>query len=465
METIVGVAHYITDLGAAIALPVIITLFGWFLGLPFSKAFRAGLTIGIGFIGVGLVITLMSDQVSPAAQPMAGRFGVGLDIVDVGWPYMGAAAYATLYGAAIIPLVAGMNLLYLALGLTRTFNIDLWNYWTSAFVGALVGEVTGSFVWGLVGAAAHMTLMLALADLTAPIFQKYFELPGLSLAHGTSSPYGLFAIPLNWFFFCFPGFNKLDATPETIQRRLGMIGEPMIMGLILGLFIGILSFAGTSTPPDDVKKILTLAISMAAVMHLLPQMVGVLVGGLLPISEAAQAFVKKRFPSRTLYIGVDSAVAVGRPAVIASGLLLVPITLALAIALEPLGNRVLPLVDLAATPFIVALMVAVFRGNIIRTVAGATILLVPGLFMATWVAPLCTAVAADTHVGTDSSAATVISLTPGANPANWFYPALASLGDWWVVAGAVLSFSALAIVAARDKHGEHTNANSQAGLD
>lgn len=55
METIVGVAHYITDLGAAIALPVIITLFGWFLGLPFSKAFRAGLTIGIGFIGVGLV--------------------------------------------------------------------------------------------------------------------------------------------------------------------------------------------------------------------------------------------------------------------------------------------------------------------------------------------------------------------------------------------------------------------------
>ncbi|SHW87627.1 PTS system galactitol-specific EIIC component [Mycobacteroides abscessus subsp. abscessus] len=464
METIVGVAHYITDLGAAIALPVIITLFGWFLGLPFSKAFRSGLTIGVGFIGVGLIITLMSDQVSPAAQSMAGRFGVGLDIVDVGWPYMGAAAYATLYGAAIIPLVAGMNLLYLALGLTRTFNIDLWNYWTSAFVGALVGEVTGSFIWGLVGAAAHMTFMLALADLTAPIFQKYFELPGLSLAHGTSSPYGLFAIPLNWLFDRIPGFKKLDATPETIQRRLGIFGEPVMMGLILGLFIGTLSFAGTSTPPDDIKKILTLAVSMAAVMYLLPQMVGVLVGGLLPISEAAQAFVKKRFPSRTLYIGVDSAVAVGRPAVIASGLLLVPITLALAIALEPFGNRVLPLVDLAATPFIVALMVAVFRGNIIRTVVGATILLVPGLFMATWVAPLFTTVAASAPVGTDAGSGTVVSLTPGANPANWIYPAMASLGCWWVAAAAALSFAALVAVSLHNKRSDRISAQGYSSV-
>lgn len=444
MEFLNGVTGYLNALGASVVLPVLITVFGLILGLTFSKALRAGITIGIGFIGINLVIGLMGQQVSPAAQAMAERFGVGLDVVDVGWPSSAAIAFGSSIGAIIIPLAIGLNMLLLVTGLTRTFNIDLWNFWHSAMIGALVAVVSNSFWLGVVGAAAHMVVMLAIADITAPTVQKYFGLPEISFAHGTSAPYGLLAIPLNWVFDRIPGFNKLDATPDAIQKRFGFFGETLMMGLVLGLLIGLLGY-GFGDPEENSKQILTLAISLAAVMFLLPRMVAVLMEGLMPISEAARDFVQKRFPGRQFYIGLDSAVAVGQPSVIATSLLLVPITLFLAIALSPVGNRVLPLVDLATLPFIVAIMVAIFRGNIIRSIVGGTILIGGGLFIATWIAPVFTQVATDSGFSLGEGQKTISSLVDGANPLTGFYFGAAELGAVGVIGATLLSLAFLVI--------------------
>ncbi|MFO7343315.1 MAG: PTS transporter subunit IIC, partial [Bacillaceae bacterium] len=51
----------IVDLGASVVLPVIIFLFGLILKMKPSRAFRAGLVVGIGFIGINLVIGLLVD--------------------------------------------------------------------------------------------------------------------------------------------------------------------------------------------------------------------------------------------------------------------------------------------------------------------------------------------------------------------------------------------------------------------
>ena len=134
----IGLSGYLNDLGASVVLPILITIFGLILGLPFKKAFKAGVTIGIGFIGINLVIGLMGQQVSPAAQAMAERFGVGLDVVDVGWPSSAAIAFGSTIGAAIIPLALALNMILLFTGLTRTFNIDLWNFWHSAMILSLI---------------------------------------------------------------------------------------------------------------------------------------------------------------------------------------------------------------------------------------------------------------------------------------------------------------------------------------
>ncbi|CAL8969110.1 PTS system galactitol-specific EIIC component [Propionicimonas sp. T2.31MG-18] len=432
-EVLAAISQYITTLGPTVVLPIIITIFGLVLGLSFSKAFRAGVTIGVGFIGINLVIGLLGGQVGPAAKAMAENFGVHLSTVDVGWPSSAAIAFGSSIGAVIIPLGLVVNVVLLFTGLTRTLDIDLWNYWHSALIGALVAALTGDFWLGILAAAIHLAIILAMADITAPVVQKYFKLPDISFPHGTSAAYGLLAMPLDWVFERIPGLNKLDATPEGIQKRFGLFGETLMLGLLLGLVIGVLAFPFRN-PATDIVSILTLAMSLAAAMFLLPRMVGILMEGLMPISEAARTFVQKRFPGRQFYIGLDSAVAVGQPAVIATSLILVPVTLLLALALAPLGNQVLPLVDLATIPFIVAIMVAVFRGNIVRSIIGGGILIGMGLFIATWIAPAFTKVAVASGFELGEGQTVISSLVDGANPLTGLFMWASSGGAAGIVA-------------------------------
>lgn len=448
METVlIPLSAFLTDLGPSVVLPILITIFGMILGLKIGRSFRAGVTIGIGFIGINLVIGLLGSQVGPAAQAMAERLGVGLDVVDVGWPSSAAIAFGSSIGAMIIPLGLVVNVVLLITGLTRTFDIDLWNYWHSALIGALVAAVTGNYLLGLLSAAVHLALILSFADLTAPIVQKYFQLPDISFPHGTSAPYGLLAIPLNRLFDAIPGLRSLDATPEAIQKRFGLFGESLMIGLVLGLLIGVVGF-GFDAPREDSIAILTLGISLAAAMFLLPRMVAVLMEGLMPISEAARTFVQKRFPGRSFYIGLDSAVAVGQPSVIATSLILVPVTLLIAVVLAPAGNRVLPLVDLATIPFIVAVMVPIFRGNIVRSVIGGGLLIGAGLFIATWVAPTFTRVAVDSGFALEDGQTTISSLVDGANPLTGVFFLAAQLGTPGVLGAAVLSLASVAAIRA-----------------
>lgn len=76
-----------------------------------------------------------------------------------------------------------------------------------------------------------------------------------------------------------PGIRKIDINPVSIQKRFGIFGEPMMVGTILGLLLGVAA-------RYDLKGILTMGISIGAVMFILPRMVRILMEGLLPISEA-----------------------------------------------------------------------------------------------------------------------------------------------------------------------------------
>jgi PTS system galactitol-specific IIC component len=201
-----------------------------------------------------------------------------------------------------------------------------------------------------------------------------------------------------------------------------------MLGLFIGLALGVAGF-GLDDPRADIIAILGLGITLAAVMLLLPRMVAILMEGLVPISEAARSFVSKRFPGRKFYIGLDSAVVIGQPAVIATSLILVPVTLLTAIALAPLGNKVFPLVDLATIPFIVCLMVPIFGGNIIRSVAGGAILIGGGLFIATAIAPTLTEVAVSSGFKNDTGG-TISSLVDGANPMTGLFYWLSDIGGW-----------------------------------
>ncbi|EON3067571.1 PTS galactitol transporter subunit IIC, partial [Enterococcus hirae] len=365
------------DLGSIVVLPILIFVFGLILGTKPSKAFISALTVGVGFVGLNLVIDLLTNSLGPAAQAMVERFGLNLTTIDVGWPAAAAISYGTVLGSLAIPVAIVVNVLLIIVGLTKTLNVDIWNIWHAAFVASLVYAVTNDFAMGMLATVIYTMMILLFGDILGPIINKFYGFPNITFPHGTAAPGFVFALPLNWLFDRIPGLKDWHADPETIQKRFGIFGDSTVMGFLIGLVMGIL--AGY-----DVAGIGQLAVKTGAVMVLMPKMVALLMEGLTPISESANSFVQKRFPGRELYIGMDAALSVGHPAVLSSSLILVPITILLAVILP--GNTTLPFGDLATIPFLVCLMAAVFGGNIIRTILGGTIYMVTILYITSWVA-------------------------------------------------------------------------------
>lgn len=404
--TLATVVHYIVNLGADVVLPIIIFIFGLIIRLPVGKAFRSALIIGIGFVGINLVIGLLGSNIGPAAQQMVQHSGVQLGSLDVGWPATSAIAYGSAVGALAIPVGLVVNILMLIVGLTKTLDVDLWNYWHIAFAGALVTIITHSYGLGLFAEVIAMILLLAMADWSQPWVKRYFGYDNISFPHGTSVAYFAMALVLDKVFNLIPGFRNWDASPENMQKRFGIFGDSMFVGLIVGLLVALL--AGLSF-----SKTLTLGITVAAVMVILPRMVAILMEGLVPIADGASSMLQKRFPNRKLFIGMDTALLVGAPATIAASVVLVPITLGLAFILP--GNHTLPFIDLATIPFIIALMTPVFNGNVLKTIVAGTIVMIPTLYISTALSPLVTTAAKNVNFQMPSGAASITSLVDGGN--------------------------------------------------
>jgi PTS system galactitol-specific IIC component len=354
------------------------------LGQSISKSFRAGLTVGIGFTGLNLVIVLLSDSIGTASQAMIERLGLSLDILDVGWPIAAAITFATPIAVILIPIIFIFNIILLSLNQTKTMDVDLWNYWHLIFPGAMVYYATDSIVIAIVATLVNAYVVFKLADWTAPAVEKFFGLPGISLPHGETVNFAPITYALNKIWDKIPGINKININAGTLKDKLGLFGEPMMIGLVLGLGMGFL--AGY-----DSKEIIQLGIQMSAVMILMPRMVALLMEGLSPIADAAKSFIQKRFPGKKVYIGLDAAVVTAHPAIITVALLMVPITILLAAILP--CNRLLPFADLAVLPFTVIWSVAASKGNIFRGLLNAIVSLCIVFFIATNLGALTTTLA------------------------------------------------------------------------
>jgi len=394
MDTLSTVVTYVLSLGPPVMMPVIITLLGLGFRQGFAKSFRAGLTVGVGFIAIGLVVRLLIDEVGPNAMAFASVLGRRLNILDVGWPMGAAVSFASPIAAALIPAVLALNVVLVLARFTRTVDVDLWNYWHFIYTGALLHAATGSIALGILGACITAAVIFKLADWTAPAVEHHFGLPGISLPHTETVNWAPLMYALDRLTRRIPVLGRIQADPASIRRRFGLLGEPLIMGALLGLFIGALGAypkwqAGAYG--DAVKHVLHLAVTMAAVLVVLPKVVAILMEGLIPLSEGAREYLQRRFPGRDLLIGLDAAVVIGHPANMAVALISVPVILVLAMILP--GNGMLPFADLAALPFYVLWAVAAARGNMVRGMVNALVILVAILWIGTSLAPLTTEIA------------------------------------------------------------------------
>lgn len=413
-----GIAHslyagvqYVLGFGATVMLPIILFIMSLCFRVKIGKAIRSALTVGIGFVGIYAIYDIMTNNIGPAAKAMVQNTGINLPVVDLGWPPLSAITWGIPIAPFVILLTIVINVILIALKKIRTVDVDLWNYWHFALAGTLIYYNTHNFILAMLGSAVVIIVVFLIADWSAPMVQNTFGLPGISLPTTSSAiffPVGLLG---NWIIDKIPVIRDININPKTIQKRFGVLGEPMMIGLILGILLGIV--AGY-----DVKGIFNIGINIAAVMFILPRMVRILMEGLMPLSEAIKEFLHKRYPDRDdLYIGLDIAVAVGDPAIISTALLLTPVAVLIALVLP--GNAVLPLGDLVGFPVLCSMVVLATRGNIFRTFIISLPIIVADLYISSSIAPIVTNMAKSVNYNI-GSASSVSSFLDGGNPLRYW---------------------------------------------
>ena len=394
-----AVFSYVIGLGAAVMMPVIFTVLGVCVGVRFSKALKSGLLVGVGFVGLGVVTALLTSNLGPALKGMTELYHLNLPYFDLGWPAAAAVAYSTAVGAFIIPVCLGVNVLMLLTGTTRTVNIDLWNYWHFAFLGAMVYFATGSLGWAFYAAIVLYVITLCMADFTAKGFQSFYaDAEGLSIPQPFCQSFTPFAVAIGWLLDRIPWLSKLDVDAEGLKRKFGIFGDPLFLGVIIGCGIGALKCDSWKQVVDSIPSILKLGVTVGAVMVLIPRITGLFIEGLKPIVQAVQERLSKRFgvgetasvrqQGRGFSIGMSPALVIGHPTTLVVSILLIPAVLFLSVVLP--GNKFLPLASLAGVFYLFPCVLPITKGNVLKTFIVGLVALLVGLYFVTNLTPAFT---------------------------------------------------------------------------
>ena len=381
---------YIIGLGAAVMMPIIFTVLGVCIGVRPANALKSGLKVGVGFVGLGVITALLTNALGPALKGMTELYGLNLPFFDLGWPAAAAVAYSCAVGAFIIPVCMGVNILMLIAGTTRTVNIDLWNYWHFAFLGAMVYFATESLAWAFFAAIILYIITLCMADFTAKKFQSYYkDMDGISIPQPFCQSFTPFAVAVGWLLDRIPGFSKLDIDAEGLRKKFGLLGEPLFLGFLIGCGIGALKCDSWKAVSDSMPSILKLGVTIGAVMELIPRITVLFIEGLKPICDETRSLVGRRFSGlKGLSIGMSPALVIGHPTTLVVSILLIPVILFLSVFLP--GNKFLPLASLAGMFYLFPCVLPITKGNVPKTFVIGLVALVVGLLFVTNLTPVFT---------------------------------------------------------------------------
>jgi PTS system galactitol-specific IIC component len=379
--------NWYSALPSAVMIMIGILLIGLILArLNPLKALKSSIYVAAGIVGLNALVGMFAGAIIPPLTQVIQSTGLKLDIVDLG---VGSAQSFVIFPLSFyaILLVVGLavNVMMIFLKLTDTFDVDIFNYYVWALSSAFVYALTQSIPLAVAAFVITEIVVLKLADITAPAIGKVYGLEGVSVPHGNAVVYAPVGMLVNWVIEKIPVLNKIDWSPEEIERRFGGFVEPSTLGFVMGIVLG--AFAkcplGTSV---------LLGITTAAFMIIFPKVLNILIEGIMPVADGMREFTEKKL-KRKLYIGLDAAILVGMPDVMAVGILLVPAIILLAFILP--GNHVLPLADLAiAAPFLVSCCMPYCKKNIFRGFISGIIIFTLTLYICTDTASLYTEAAA-----------------------------------------------------------------------
>ncbi len=379
--------NWYSSLSAAVMIMIGIFLVGLILArLKPMAALKAAIYVAGGIIGLNTMVGMFAGAAVPVISDIIQNMGLSLDIIDLGVGSSQSYVIFPLPFYSVLLLVGLLvNIAMILLNFTNTFDVDIFNYYVFALSSAYVYAETKNVALSIIAFVITEIIILKFADLTAPAIQKAYGLDGVSIPHGNAVVYAPVGMLVNWIIEKIPGLRDINWNPDTISEKFGGLVEPSLIGFVMGIVFGIIDH-------QSVGSTLNLAVTIAAFMIIFPKVLNVLIEGITPVADGMREHSEKYF-HRQLNIGLDAAVLVGMPDVMATGILLVPVVILLALILP--GNRVMPLADLAiACPFLVSCAMPYCKKNIFRGFLAGIVVFIIALYVCTWTGPLYTQAAA-----------------------------------------------------------------------
>ena len=408
MNTLNNFLNYFLSFPPFVMLPIIIFIMATIFRIPLVIAVKSSLSLGIGFIGIFMTFDYFVKIITPAMEALITRTGLDIPVLDTGWPPLAATAWAYDLAPLLLLIFIGINVVMLMTKLTKTVNIDIWNYWHVIFQATLIDYVTGSTWMAILFSSLSFILVLKLAEWSAPLTKRLSGMDGICIPHLSAMIHYPFALIVDLFLDKIPAIRNMKADPENMQKKLGLLGEPMILGFIMGFVLGI-------GADYEFREILNLSFGFAAVVFILPRMGGILGSSLIPISEGMRIFINKHFSKLgATYIGLDVAVLFGVPAVLVTSLLLMPVSIVLAIILP--GVTFIPIGDLTNLLVPVAIISIATKGNIIKSFIIGIPVVIANLYYASLFAPIVTNMAEDSGYNIEGYDGIFTSFLDGGNP-------------------------------------------------
>ena len=394
MQILSSIVNFVLNLGGGIFLPFVITILGLFFKMNLFDSFKNGLKIGAGFTGINLVIGVLCDALSPAVQHYA-NLGAGFTVTDIGWEGIGAIAWSTPFAIAIVPLGMILNYILIRTKFTKTMDVDVWNYWhfilgaaISYYVCMMLGmsQVVSAIIGILIGLGTFV-IVLKLGDKIAPYWQEYYGLPGTTCCN--SDAYYMWCI--DWvvckIIDAIPGLNKININAKWVSDKLGSFGETSVLAFFAGVLISVITRL-------DLATAITMSVTIAACIILVPKMVGLLMEGLVPVSNAARKFFKSHLgDDYDIYIGMDEALYLGDEVGIQCSVIMIPI--ALALAFLP-GVTVFPIASIGSLCYTTCACSLFAKGDVFKTIVASSVCLIYCFEMYSFMAPLATKLALET---------------------------------------------------------------------
>lgn len=387
--------NFFNVFGATIVVPVMIFMVSLFLKVSPKRAFFSALRAGVGLTGFGWIISSFTPLVTKYIQQMVETAGLNLPIVDIGWQTGSLTAFSSSIGLSFFVFGLLIELVLFLVGITRVFvPSNLWNNFGYMIWGTMAYAATGNFALSFAFMVFVLLYSLIMSEVIADRWSDYYGVKNATInsIHNIETLVPALLLDPLWNLL---GVNKVKLNPESLKTKLGIFGEPMTLGFILGLVIGILGSLKDLASLDAWGGILGFAMSLAAVMTVFPLITGVFASAFGPLAEAVEKNKKQETETaeavadkKHWFIAVDDGVGFGEPATIIAGLILVPIMVFLALLLP--GNRALPVVDLIAIPFMIEAMIAVSKGNILKAILNGIIWFSLGLYAASALGPIYT---------------------------------------------------------------------------